>query len=387
MSNAKRAASNRKRRLLRDARIATLREQERLSRAGRRYNPFKAFALRHEIAINHNIAIRSQPGRVIVASPAYLDFRNNTEETAVFLAGLREEAIKGTTHNIFIDLSALVDVSPAAAIVFLAEVTRCIAYTRKLKRLNGNYPKSDRARQMLTDIGFFRAFQIRPPEFESTAQTRVYVKTVAGNKSDGRYTRPLLQLFESVCAVDPVVSKRLYGALIECMDNVSGHAYPADRASEPYLIGEWWMAGFADPDPARRQLAIVFYDAGQGIPTTIKRKRSVRIRSYLNFSDSRILQRAVTTGLSSKDSQRRGTGLPSLREFVDAARGGLLRLISGHGDVRYLNGAPTVTMRNLETPLAGSLIVWTIAEDGWSDDAEDDLQLPNRPIQLRLPYA
>lgn len=384
LSASKNALTKRTRRLQRDARIALLRNAERLRRADKHYNPHKGLALKHDIEINHNITIRALPGRVVVAAPEHLDFREHIEQATAFLQALRNEAIRGSTYNILIDLSALVEVSPAAGTVLLAEVTRCMVYTRKVKHLQGNYPKSDRAKQMLTDIGFFRAFQIRPPTFEASKQTRVYVKTISGNQSDGRYTRPLLNLFESVCNLHPLASKRLYGSLIECMDNVSGHAYPLDRASEPYLIGEWWMAGFADP--VRRQLAIVFYDSGQGIPTTIKRKRSVRFKSYLNFTDSRILQRAVTTGLSSKANHRRGTGLPSLREFVDEANGGLLRLISGHGDVRYRSKKPVSAATNLQTPLAGSLIVWTINEDGGSEEAEEDLQ-PVQPLQLRLPYA
>lgn len=379
--------TRRKQRLLRDKRIATLRAEERLTRKGKRYDPYKSSVISHELRVNHNIAIDgSKAGKVVIKSPEILDFKDQCGETLRFLSAIREEVINGKIHNILVDLKALEEISPACAVVLLAEVTRCATYSKKNKNLTGNYPKTDRAKQVLTDIGFFRSFQVKAPSFASTKESRVYVKTIAGNKSDGRYTKPLLQLFEQVCQLNAVAGKRLYGALIECMDNVKGHAYPENIGSRPDLIGEWWMCGFADP--INRQLALVFYDQGEGIPTTIKRVRSIRMRSYLNFNDSRILKQAITLGLSSKKDKRRGTGLPSLREFVDFAPGGFLRVISGTGDVRYIGSTKRIETRRLTESLSGSLIVWTIREQHDDGEAESDvdLQRPAGPIQLRFDY-
>jgi hypothetical protein len=98
-----------------------------------------------------------------------------------------------------------------------------------------------------------------------------------------RLAGPLMKMFEHIGGMDPPVSKKLYGALIECMDNVKAHAYPPGVMPRPDLIGEWWMAGFADP--AKDQLAFVFLDQGAGIPTTIKDKRSIRFQSYFSFHE------------------------------------------------------------------------------------------------------
>jgi anti-anti-sigma regulatory factor len=379
--------TRRQQRLARDRRTAILRAEERLSRKGKRYDPYKSAVISHQIRVNHNVAIDgSRAGKVIVKAPKVLDFQNQCEDALRFLREVRDEVIQGRTHNVLVDLTALEEISPACAVVLLAEMTRCATYSKRNKRLSGNYPKTDRAKQVLTDIGFFRSFQVKAPEFVSTKESRVYVKTIAGNKSDGRYTKSVLQLFEQVCQLNAVAGKRLYGALIECMDNVKGHAYPENIGSRPDLIGEWWMCGFADP--INRQLALVFYDQGEGIPTTIKRVRSIRMRSYLNFDDSRILKQAITLGLSSKQDKRRGTGLPSLREFVDYAPGGFLRVISGKGDVRYIGSTKRVETKRLTEPLSGSLIVWTIREqpDNGEVESEADLQRPAGPVQLRFDY-
>lgn len=379
--------NRREKRLARGRRTAILRAEERVSRKGRRYDPYKNAAISHQIRLNHNVLVDgSRAGKAIVKAPRILDFSAQCDGTLRFLSEIRDEVIKGRTHNVLVDLTALEEISPAVAVVLLAEMTRCATYAKKSKRLSGNFPKTDRAKQVLTDIGFFRSFQVKPPEFVSSKESRVYVKTIAGNKSDGRYTKPVLQLFEQVCQFHPLAGKRLYGALIECMDNVKGHAYPESIGERPDLIGEWWMCGFADP--VNRQLALVFYDQGEGIPTTIKRKRAIRIRSYLNFDDSRILKKAITQGLSSKDGIRRGTGLPSLREFVDYAPGGFLRVISGMGDVRYIGSTKRIETRRLTESLAGSLIVWTIREqfDNGEVESQADLQRPVGQIQLRFDY-
>jgi anti-anti-sigma regulatory factor len=364
-----------------------MRAEERISRKGRRYDPYRSAVISHQILVNHNVSVDgSRAGKSIIKAPRILDFKAQCDDALRFLREIRDEVIKGRTHNVLIDLAELEEISPAVAVVLLAEMTRCATYAKKSKRLTGNFPKTDRAKQLLTDIGFFRSFQVKPPEFVSSKESRVYVKTIAGNRSDGRYTKPVLQLFEQVCQLQPLAGKRLYGALIECMDNVKGHAYPENIGDRPDLIGEWWMCGFADP--INRQLALVFYDQGAGIPTTIKRKRSIRMKSYLNFDDSRILKQAITHGLSSKDDIRRGTGLPSLREFIDYAPGGFLRVISGSGDVRYIGSTKRIETRRLTEPLAGSLIVWTIREqfDNGEVESEADLQRPTGPIQLRFDY-
>lgn len=379
--------TRREKRLVRDSRIGRLRAEERIARKGRVYDPNRSNVIVHKIEVNHRVQVDgSRPGRSIIKAPKTLDFKEQCEVALRFLHNIREEVINGKTHNVLIDLTDLEEISPAVAVVLLAEMTRCTQYARRAKRLSGNFPKTDRAKQVLTDIGFFRSFYIKAPVFSSTQQSRVYVKTIAGNRSDGRYMKPVLNLFEQVCQFQPVASKRLYGALIECMDNVKGHAYPENIGDRPDLIGEWWMCAFADP--VNRQLALVFYDQGEGITTTIKRKRSIRFRRYLNFDDSRILKQAITIGLSSKEDIRRGTGLPSLKEFVDYAPGGFLRVISGSGDVRYVGSTKRIETRRLTETLAGSLIVWTIGEQGDNGEVESetDLQKPSGPLQLRFNY-
>ena len=147
------------------------------------------------------------------------------------------------------------------------------------------------------------------------------------------------------------------------MDNVKAHAYPDSETPRAELIGEWWMAGYVDP--TSQQIAFTFFDQGVGIPTTIKQKRSVRFKSYLNFTDQRIISKAVLEGLSRRKSGRHGNGLPSLREIIDIAPSGFLRVISNKGDFIYQKNLKPKSS-GIQVYLEGSLVIWSI--QGSCDD-------------------
>jgi len=235
---------------------------------------------------------------------------------------------------------------------------------------------------MLRDVGFFAAFQVKAPDITSPTKDRVYVRTASGNQSDGRYTRPFLSLFERVAALTPLASKRLYSALIECMDNVKAHAYDPSIIGDPNLVDEWWLGGFADP--VRRRLALVFYDTGHGIPRTIKQRRMLRVANYARISDARILERAVNVGFTRTRDNRRGNGLPSLKDFIDLAPGGFLRVASGSGDLTYRRQSK-LSAKRLPVPMTGSLIIWTIEEQPSLEwDGAGDLIEAGEQISLRF---
>jgi len=155
----KSSLTRREQRLARDRRTAILRAQERLARKGRRYDPYKSTVISHELRLNHNVSVDgTKAGKVTISAPKILDFMSQCDDALRFLREIREEVIKGRTHNVLVDLAELEEISPACAVVLLAEMTRCATYSKKSKRLIGNFPKTDRAKQVLTDIGFFRSF-------------------------------------------------------------------------------------------------------------------------------------------------------------------------------------------------------------------------------------
>lgn len=354
-------------RLLREKILTEKREKHRLSRLEKTYNPNKEIFIKHDIKKNEKLRLSvTSRGTRRIEAPTNLNFNESCEQTIHYFDQIKVEFIYGLSEKVFLDLSKLENISPEAALVLLAELTRGAHYAVGRKRIVGNYPKGDRASEMLVKIGFYKMFQIKTPQLskQDRDDKRIYFKAVFGNTSDGRLARPLIDMFNYIGGLSTLISKRLYGALIECMDNVKAHAYPDSSTPRAELIGEWWMAGYVDP--SSQQIAFTFFDQGVGIPTTIKQKRSVRFKSYLTFTDQRIISKAVLSGLSRRKSGRHGNGLPSLRKIIDIAPSGFLRVISNKGDFIYQKDLKTKSSR-IPFNLDGSLVIWTIK--GSCDDS------------------
>lgn len=355
------------RRYLRQRRLQKIREARRLARLNVFYNPNKKLG---HFRINREFRV-TEPfrGKKIISFPSEFNFDTNADESILALNNLHNEILYGDFSEIFLDHTSLNEISPEAAVVLLAELKRCTAYASRRRRIRGNYPKSVAAAQMLTDIGFYRALNVAAPSQVLRERRRMYFKVISGNQTDGRIINELLSTFEQVITFDVIARKRLYGALTECMDNVRAHAYKADK-TRPDLLGEWWMAGFCDL--VARQVAFIFFDQGLGIPTTLKSKLEHRVISLLSWGDSDLIQHAVEKGMTKEASERHGTGLPSLKGFInELSAGGFLRVMSNYGDYTYYKNEKAAVRKAL-IPLEGSLVTWSIQQEEQALNRVDD---------------
>ncbi len=368
-------------RYLRQKRLHVIREAHRLSRLHVTYNPNKPVEIKHELRVNQNYTIHDPVrGKRIITLPNALNFRDEANVTLDTLKSIREEILHGSSSEVFLEQRQLQEISPEAAVVLLAEIVRCLTYASRKKSVRSNYPQDANVAKMLTDIGFYKFLNIKAPSSEIRKGSRTYFSIVSGNRTDGRIINSLIATFERVVRLGPIAKKRLYAALTECMDNVRAHAY-VEESSRPDLLGEWWMAGFCDLSTA--QVALVFFDQGVGIPTTLKTKISVKIKSALRWDDSELIREAVESGLSREKSERHGNGLPSLKDFInELSPGGFLRVLSNHGDYTYCKNNNT-RYKDLRIPLEGSLIVWSIQPDVETIGADGIIDLSIEK-QLRL---
>lgn len=354
------------------------REKRRLSRLGVRYNENRPA---EDYVKNTNFqVILPRRGREILSLPKHLNFGDAAEVTIDTLNQISRKAIFGDASELIIDKKQLESISPDAAVALTAEIKRCLNYCGS-RRIRSNYPVNQKVASLLTDIGYFRYLNVASPSIDKSTAARTYIKVKSGHQSDGRVAGGLIQTFERAIRFDDLAKKRLYGALIECMDNVRQHAYRND-SKEPDLLGEWWMAGFSDNGTG--QVAFIFYDQGVGIPTTLRDKIGVNIRSRLGWTEAQMLEFAVKEGLTRTGSDRRGTGLPSLREFIDElSPSGFLRVLSNRGDYMYCKNHRH-KRTELDVSLRGSIIVWTIEPDVNVVGPDGVIDLSRETTQLRL---
>lgn len=357
------------------------REKHRLSRLNVKYNPNKPNSTGHILKLNKKFkCITPKFGKVTINLPKRMNFGDDINETVDTINKIHQQLVYGDYSEIYIDQRNIECISPDAALVLLAEINRCLQYSGS-RRIKGNYPVEEKVAILLKEIGFYKFLNIAPPETGNNKPDRIYIKICSGNKSDGQIADNFISKFEKVIKFDPISRKRLYESLIECMDNVHAHAYLENRHSDD-LLGEWWMAGFCDPGTG--QVAFVFWDQGVGIPTTLKEKLSLRIRGYIEWSEAKMIQKAVNEGITRRDSTRHGNGLPSLKCFIDeSSPDGFLRVISKHGDYMYCKNHKARS-NDLSSPINGSLIVWTINPDQNIVSPDGIIDLSKENYQLRL---
>lgn len=334
------------------------REKHRLARQGRHYDPNRP--LGHKPKINRNFrAVEPIGGRIVLEAPPKMNLSENLAETLEYFEKLRHECISGKCRTIVTDFKSLTELSPAAAVVLISELHRVYEYCGN-REMKGTYPNDPNIIAILRDIGFFKFFRIPCPKVDKNT-IRSYFKIVPGNVSRGKIADQLIKTFEREQPFELAARRRLYDALIECMDNVHAHAY-SKNSDFPELLGEWWMAGYYDHESC--EMTFLFFDQGVGIPTTIRQRRHQSLSQRLAWPDHLAIEEAVMVGVSRRDSERHGNGLPSLKEVIDQLDGeGYLRVISVNGEFQYNKQKDSVA-KELDIPLNGSLVVWSIRLPG-----------------------
>lgn len=361
-------------------------EKRRLKRLDAHYNPNKdPLAKKRVIKSNFVGNIPTEKSTLTISFPKMMDFCSNAEETLSTLKKIREELLYGNHHHVMLNHECLEKISPECAVVLLAEIQRSLEYRHSNKRVQGNHPKCEGATQILTDIGYYKALGVKSPLQQSSRSGRVYFRVISQHNADGRVADKTIKKFESTIKFEGIVRKRLYSGLLECMDNVYAHAY-MHQNSHPNFSGQWWMAGFFDT--TNNQVAFVFYDQGIGIPETLKEKVSFRLKPFSKMTPSKMIREAVLHGKSREESDRHGSGLPSLKEVIDLSQSsGFLRVMSGHGDFTYRKSSKESSKTDdLAIPLPGTLISWSLNPDESTIKREDlDLSLPeNEQLKLKI---
>ena len=285
--------------------------------------------------------------------PAILDFSENFEETLLFFAQLRRLIFKVKPHSIRIDHSALKKVSPAAALVLIAEIVQGSNLLPYCK-WRGNSAANEEVRQLLGEVGYWQYFKGVDWK-KSPSTSREYIQHRTGVHTVGQVAKELVQHFLPELRVSDESKKALYPAIIECMDNVMKHAYPlADKGK--FHFNRWWLLGFRDPQT--HEVFFCFFDQGYGIPKTIR----VRLKDKfgpLSMSDSQLIVKAVVEGhYSSTKDPTRGRGLPTLKRFIDAAKSGELMIVSHKS--RCIFSKSGCLELNFKARFEGTLIIWRL---------------------------
>lgn len=370
-----------RKRRLRDVRQACIAR----SRKSPRYRRKKQDVIGGWVSVNKWIDENTKNGlqvtfhntKLTLNLPAVMNFSNEYEVTALYMTGIRKLAARkwlprSAYKLVAVNFDRLVEISTSAALVLTAELSKWDDATRQRLRPEIEGWNRDILEQF-DSLGFFDLFQnnpsvdsLRDKEGYSGVKFVKYIKGQCGHS--GNNTRLLKEGIREVIGETVEKWTFLHGGLDEAITNVSHHAYPskckvADGDKNWYLTGSY--------SQATKQLKIVFYDQGVGIPNSLPAsgiwEKTLAILANYHVAERKkdevLLRAAVEIDRTSSGENDRGRGLQDLLEFVKQRRNGHLSIISSRGLYKYTvdDGSPSVKSFHFQQKMNGTLIIWSVA--------------------------
>ncbi|MEQ1933894.1 MAG: hypothetical protein ABL962_08450 [Fimbriimonadaceae bacterium] len=309
----------------------------------------------------------------MIEPPENFSLADNHAGVTAFLNQFRAEALgaagvlnKSKRRRIVVAFKRIRRLAPAAALVLAAEMDRWRRIRGVRLSVIDEGEWDPQVRWMLHELGFFDL--VKPMNKAAVAGAgstpHKMIKLRSGKRIPTEFTDELQAALEGLAG--PIEEKAyFYEAVTEALANVSHHAYPDLRPTNcaPWLEHRWWATGSFDT--ARRRLKIIFVDQGIGIPASLPTNTAfewIRARASrlgVDNSDAAMIEGALEAGRTSRAEFGGGHGLPQMQEYVDACRDGVLRIISGRGEIVYRKGKP-ITRVTHEGNLGGTLIEWEL---------------------------
>jgi anti-sigma regulatory factor (Ser/Thr protein kinase) len=299
--------------------------------------------------------------------PRVLSLKDNYDATLKLIEDIRSYALEGY-HPVDLFFDDVEYLEPAALTVLTAEIHRC----RNLRKVNGKpavsgyYPSNAEIYRQLHEIGFFRLLEIKdshpPLEDKGAARTRLVLPfltdAVVTAERSAWFIDQLAALIEDAVPMDAKSKRYLQGAIVEAMKNAGEHAYKL-KPQYQALGHRWWLTGAFDLE--RREVAILLFDQGVGIPATLEpdlrdKLESVTRAEGVTPRDSLMIEIATRPGESSTGQSGRGQGFKTMRKFVDFCDDGDLIVYSNNGNYLYARAGTARNDRTLS--LGGTLIQW-----------------------------
>ena len=264
----------------------------------------------------------------------------------------------------YIDFRPIRQVTPSGALVLAAELDRVnhLKGRPPLKQIDADQWDPN-VRRLLKEMGFFKLLQTSSPTGEPIASDDRYIEFRSGEKVDGEVVDELRRL-----DLDPHVNvpknRLLFSAITEAMTNVRQHAY-GNRQSYSTAPRFWWLS--ASFNTEKKEITVMIYDQGSGIPETLPKKWGESLRNLLPAElvddHARLIEAAHELSRSRTRERHRGRGFErDIRHYIaNLDKGqGTYRIISGRGEYTAESGGGPTNRRSFRGCLEGTFIQWRI---------------------------
>lgn len=368
-----RAERVRRRRGARESVRVVRRKERRLRRS-------LAVRARRDYAARRGIPFDPVLQREQIVLPRVMSFYDNHDRTAAVLGEIREVALR-RNRSIMLHFTDLDRIDPDVALVLVAEIFR-IRNLRSREAVTGTYPRQRAIYELLRDMGFFSLLKVQElvdlPSADSAPGRPAYLRFLTDNRVVPEIADRFVDVIEKhIFSMSELARTRLMAAIIEAMTNTLDHAHPVVVANET-MTHRWWLS--SSVDPARREVTIMLFDQGVGIPATLDASRYERVRTALSnivslrsFSskptDGEMILAATELHRTRTGQEGRGKGFKDMKRFIDACDGGELKVLSNRGRYRYLQG--TESHGEASSSIGGTVIEWRFRHQGKMEMADD----------------
>lgn len=299
--------------------------------------------------------------RIVLRAPKVFCIKENNADTMVFFS-LIFEAIKKCQkgESIFFELSDIEIVSPGAIMYLIAIINN----TRRLQmlkiRCSGNVPKDTNAKKQFERVGFYNYVKVSKRIVETKDPDRIRI--LQGKEASVEITSSICDFVnEKCCSDNMLLTKRLYPMLVELMTNVKQHAYHKDLGK---MNPNWYVY----VENCTEYLEFVFLDTGNGIPTTIRKNWTEKLKEVIGLdkSDATYISAALRGEFRTETKQgHRGKGLPEIynASVNTESRIRELVIVSGGGFCK-VNKEGTIEEQYIAKALEGTLFSWKFEKGG-----------------------
>lgn len=312
---------------------------------------------------------------ISVNLPERMDFNDEYESTALYMAAIRRLSIlKARSRHDYhfggVSFDNLKSISTSAALVLTAELSK---WDDKLRE--GLVPDvcnwDPVILKKFIDLGFFNLFKNSPDKLcqsKTTSEPDVrLVKYIKGRCGDGAKVKVLKKEISDIVGEEVCKWTFLHSGLTEAITNVTHHAYPSRYAFSDNSKN-WYLSGSYSRDS--KELKIVFYDQGIGIPKSLPAsqvwERILSLLSVLPIADRKkdevLLKAAVQASRTSTGDSDRGRGLQDLLVFIRKRGSGYLSILSSRGLYKFMvnNGNESAKTEHFNNKIQGTLIIWSV---------------------------
>ena len=294
-----------------------------------------------------------------IVAPEKMSLSDDPSETAKFFVEVFSIIHKcRKNQSIYFDLSN-VKIVTVDAIMYLIAVISNSKIIRALEiTCRGNMPLYEKAKLAFEKVGFYD--HVRSVVSKKIVKFDDRITIRYGKESDGVITSSICDFVNKKNNSDSnQPTKRLYPMLVELMTNVKQHAYKENSGN---MSSRWYVY----VEDCEKFMKFVFLDTGVGIPTTIRKNWSERIKDGIkdlfggDKDDPVYIEAALNGEFRTETKQEhRGKGLPEIKNAIMSKEGRLnnLMIVSGHG-ICTLDKTGPPKRKYLDIALEGTLFIW-----------------------------